>query len=172
MIKNQSLTLNFDLFEAATTRQVIYQEPNKEYLLSRLPRALLTLNLLEYARHTIRWPVFVSSLGRMPDLNAHVGGVSSSQHVLCEAVDWYPWGKPFKHDVQHAAAAVAKRFNDDCIMFGQLIFETRHTVEGARYWIHLSCGFPLRPLHKCRQVASITDGKFELAYQMPLDPWE
>jgi len=171
MIKNQKLTRHFTLFEAATTRRVAYQEENKEYMMSRLPVTLLTLQLLEKARNALQWPIRITSLGRSPGLNVDVGGSNSSQHVRCEAVDWVQFGRDGEHAVQHAASVVAKKFLDDCVMFGQLILEKRNTPEGTRNWIHMSIGYPLRPLYKCRQVASIVDGKFELAYQMDLDPW-
>jgi len=171
-IRNRKLTEHFSLYEAARTRQKKWIQFNREYVLTKIEKTLLTLNLLEHSRLAIKFPIFLSSLGRCIGLNKYIGGVNSSQHVECEAGDWTPLNKSNKHSVLHACDEVAKRFKKDNVMFGQLIFEERETSLGTKYWIHQSLGYPLRPLYKCRQVASITNGKFELAYQMTLKPWK
>ena len=100
-----------------------------------------TAKCMERLRALLQFPISISSWYRSPALNFEVGGVSTSQHLTGEAVDFncFNYGPPVE---------VCKRILafPELITFDQLILE--HT------WVHIS--FNANPsVPNRRQVLSL-----------------
>lgn len=110
-----------------------------------LPRLIMLAEMLERIRSTVNAPVIVSSGYRCPELNALVGGATTSDH---------PQG--------HAADIIAPRFGSatelarllaplvSVLSIGQIILEG---VKGKQ-WVHVSTREPERSVNR---VITITD---------------
>lgn len=88
----------------------------------------LAVTVLEPARALLGTPMKINSGFRSPALNAAVGGVGKSQHMLGQAADFVT---P-EMDLNLAYDAIK---NSD-IPFDQLIYETKGLGSN---WIHISC---------------------------------
>lgn len=89
---------------------------------------LLTTHILQPLREAMGEAIKIGSGYRSPRLNAAVGGVSNSQHMMGQAVDIcidgnLAWGK-----------RIFAWIRDHC-EFDQLIWE--HNSKGS-YWVHVS----------------------------------
>lgn len=110
-----------------------------------LPRLIMLAEMLERIRSTVNAPIIVSSGYRCPELNALVGGATTSDH---------PQG--------HAADIIAPRFGSatelarllaplvSVLSIGQIILEG---VKGKQ-WVHVSTREPERSVNR---VITITD---------------
>lgn len=110
-----------------------------------LPRLIMLAEMLERIRSTVNAPIIVSSGYRCPQLNALVGGATTSDH---------PQG--------HAADIIAPRFGSatelarllaplvSVLSIGQIILEG---VKGKQ-WVHVSTREPERSVNR---VITITD---------------
>lgn len=110
-----------------------------------LPRLIMLAEMLERIRSTVNAPIIVSSGYRCPELNALVGGATTSDH---------PQG--------HAADIIAPKFGSatelarllaplvSVLSIGQIILEG---VKGKQ-WVHVSTREPERSVNR---VITITD---------------
>lgn len=123
------LTKNFNLEEmlasATAKAKRIDNTPLTQHVVNL---TLLATHVLQPLREAMGKPIKIGSGYRCPKLNAAVGGVDNSQHMMGQAVDIcidgdMAWGKRIFAWIK-------------CnLQFDQLIFE--HNAKGS-YWVHVS----------------------------------
>lgn len=123
------LTKNFTLEEmtasATAKAKRIDNTPLTQHVVNL---TLLATHVLQPLRDALGTPIKIGSGYRSPKLNAAVGGVSNSQHMMGQAVDIcidgdIEWGK-----------MIFSWIETHC-EFDQLIWE--HNSKGS-YWVHVS----------------------------------
>lgn len=115
-----------------------------------IPRLVLLAELLERIRATLACPVIVTSGYRCEQLNAAVGGVTSSDHSRGHAADIIApaFGTP-----SEVAALLAPLVST--LSIGQLILEGFRRRDGTRReWVHVSTRTPEKLVNR---VITITD---------------
>ncbi len=169
------LTPHFSFYEATGSNEhPDLVEVNRTAAMSQrvLPRLMLMAQLLEEIRDEAGCPIEVHSMFRGDALTDAVGGAPSSQHRLGEAADFSPIGPDTEESIRKFHEAALNRMSKRGLMFGQLIRETGSGPFGREHWLHLSIGFPLRPLHRSREILRYCDGAFERLAQLQLAPWK
>ena len=138
--RKKTISEHFTLFE------VIYSDTALKFNIDNRPTAqilynatALCKNVLEKIRTHFNAPVIVHCMYRCPALNTKVGGVSTSQHVTGQAVDF--------HVENHTIEEVFNYIKQN-LLFDQLI------QEGT--WIH--CSFNL--VKNRRQSLRLVNGKY------------
>lgn len=119
-----NLSKNFTLDEM-TLSQTAERKGIKNIPPPNVVKALIhTCNQLEKVRDLLKAPILVSSGYRSPLLNKDVGGSSTSQHVLGQAVDFVApkFGTPRE---------IVEAIKNSNIVFDQLILEFDR-------WVHIS----------------------------------
>ena len=113
-----------------------------------IPSLVMVFNeQMEQVRELLGCPIHVNSGFRSIEVNAAVGGVSSSQHCKGQAVDWTPMKEVGLKEAYDAIVA-------SDIVFDQLIFEF-----GS--WIHISRpGFGDAPRKSKLMVGKWTNGAY------------
>lgn len=147
---NMSLKLSkhFEIAELLITSHTEYTKEQADTCdLVKLTK--ICTQLLEPVRAYYNKPITVTSGYRCPGLNTKIKGSKTSQHCLCEAVDFIIDGI----DVQTIFNDIRTKKID--IKYGQLILE----MVAGKFWIHLSLGVPYRAANKCMQNLKTTDGK-------------
>ncbi len=160
MIEDRQLSEHFRLYQLTRTDHAQYQEWNREVNEDQIEKLIWVASLWEIVINILDCPVVLTSGYRCQVLNRAVGSTDRSQHMLCEAADGVPVGIPVEKAFRFLlmAAKLGK------FQFGQLIYEkadrgyTGKTVE----WIHLSLGYPFRPLERSGQILTMADGKYNL----------
>jgi hypothetical protein len=141
------LTEHFTLEEFCATIHTEFLAKNLEYGKSKQGTLLVLARFMEDVRRLLGdVPIIINSAVRCPELNKAVGGSKTSQHCLCQAVDF----TPTNHSLEEAVEILRKYLP----MWGQIILERA----GGKEWMHVSLGYPHRPLNKCKQVLKY-DGK-------------
>ncbi len=153
-MRDTQIARNFWLSEATRTDRRGFKRINREMGRRRLPMIVLMAQThMQRIRDLIgRW-IHCSSWYRCPELNFAVGGVSGSEHMRAQAVDF--WVKGWHYDRKKMRAVFDKICADyikNGVMFGQIIFEERRSKNYSSFWIHLSLGYPFRPLNTCGQM--------------------
>lgn len=120
------LTLNFTLEELTRSEIALRRGLDNTPPPSVIRRLERTAQGLELIRAHLGCRMYVSSGYRSADVNAAVGGSSTSQHLRGEAADWVA---PAFGTVR----AVCKKIIEVGVDFDQLIYEG-----GANGWIHTS----------------------------------
>jgi hypothetical protein len=112
-----------------------------------VPRLVRTAEMLERIRSTLGVPIIVTSGYRGRQVNALVGGVTSSDHTQGHAADIIAprYGDPYQ-----VAKALAPMVS--VLGIGQLIYE--HI--GGRAWVHVSTRVPDKPAN--RVITMTRDG--------------
>lgn len=87
------------------------------------------IQFLDDLRHYYGFPILVTSGYRSKALNARIGGVSNSDHMLALAADLQPCGRSFEE-----FRDICKEFCLGREDFDQLIIESNKTSK----WIHIS----------------------------------
>lgn len=123
------LTPHFTLEELAHTDQAKYKTINLEEAKKIIGKMYMLAGFAERIREIIGKPVTINSGYRCPALNKAVGGVSSSQHVLAEALDIKVSGK--------TAAELLQIIVVSDLKYDQVIWEKPKC--GAA-WLHISIG--------------------------------
>lgn len=147
------LTPHFTLAEltASTTaaRLGIDNTPAPELV----PRLVLTAEMLERIRSTLGVPVTVTSGYRNREVNAAVGGVTSSDHTQGHAADIVApsYGTPTQ--IARCLAPLVSGLG-----IGQIILEG---VKGKQ-WVHVSTRVPDKPANR---VITMTDKGAQLGIQ-------
>lgn len=131
---NGHLTLSFTFDELVVTAHRSLIDQNRQEALAFLPALHATARLLQEVRWHFGKPVLVHSGFRCPELNAAVGGSSSSQHMKGEAADFHVARENLR-DVWHWIV------HESDLAFGQCLLEGSAK---APSWIHLSLGPPWR----------------------------
>ncbi len=161
-----NLSTNFTLDEFTRTDRAEFQEENR--ILDDAQVATLTAlaNLAEEVRSILSQEfqmdakMIVHSAYRCAPLNAAIGSVPTSQHPLCQALDFVTDTSLIPLD--QAFRAVWKKVVAGELLIGQLIYETADRYAGAASWIHVSLGSPWRDQHRCQQVLRMEHGAYEL----------
>ena len=123
-----NLTPHFTLDELCVTTNKQYKEKNLEEGKKILGKMYMLAGFAERVREIVGAPMTITSGYRCPALNKAVGGAFSSQHKLCEAIDFVCKG--FTTD-QLACKLIASD-----LKFQQLIIE--HSK--GKSWIHIAIG--------------------------------
>ena len=110
-----------------------------------VPRLLATAHMLQRIRDSIGKPLIITSGYRNRQLNAAVGGVTSSDHISGQAADIVAPAFGTPHQLaQHIAA------NFSALGVGQLILEG----VGGKRWVHVSTRQPFKSIDR---IITITD---------------
>lgn len=123
------LTPHFTLEELAGTDVSGYKLTNIAMAKEQLGKMYMLAGFAERIREIIGKPVIINSGYRCPALNKAVGGVSSSQHALAEALDIKVKGKTAEELFRIIVASDLK--------YDQLIWE-KPSKNAA--WLHISIG--------------------------------
>lgn len=156
MIEDRKLTENFSLYELTTTNFKSYQDDNRILSDPQIEKLTEVAKLLEQVRLFLGVPLKIHSGYRCLYLNRALHSKDSSQHLLCEAVDWTPIGL----ELGNCFRLIWKEVLDGRMKVGQLIYETDARSYGAQSWIHLSLGEPYRPAERCNQILRMEDGAY------------
>jgi hypothetical protein len=157
VIEDRHLSTHFTLYDLTKTTHLELQDQNRILTDGQVLKLTHLALLLEEARKILDVPLVISSAYRCPELNKRVGSTPRSQHLLCEAADFYP--KDMGRDVAFRKLIQAGRLGQ--ISFGQLIWE-KDQREGLKEWIHLSLGTPYREKARCGQALTMIDSKYNL----------
>ena len=125
------LSTNFQLDELTHSQTASRQGIDNTPDAATIERMKVTAYGLELVRKELgNKPILISSGYRSPALNAAVGGRSSSQHILGQAVDFTcpTFGTP---------AEIVRRLVDSDIQFDQCILEFFDPVRKTG-WVHIS----------------------------------
>lgn len=118
-----------------------------------MPRLVLTAEMLERIRSTLGVPVIVTSAYRSRQLNAAVGGVTSSDHTQGHAADIVAPAFGTAYEVAKALAPLVS-----VLGIGQIILEG---IKGKQ-WVHVSTRSPEKASNR---VITITDAGAQLGIQ-------
>lgn len=135
------LTPHFTLEELATTTNKKYKEQNVKEAEKQLGKMYMLAGFAERVREIVGKPMVITSGYRCNALNRAVGGSSSSQHRLCEAIDFVCNGMTTSQIVCKIVASDLK--------FQQLILESSN----GKYWVHVGIGSK-------KEVLQYKDGKY------------
>lgn len=157
-MENKQLTKHFWLYEFLRTEQKQFREENYNITESQFIKLKVLANLEEIVRDIIGMPLLNSSGYRCEALNNFIHSVSTSQHKLCEAVDFIPIKIPTK---EAFALLIKDIFSDIPRLkyWGQLIYETGNRFLKQPDWIHLSVTGN-RSLDRCNQILFMKDGTY------------
>ena len=125
------LSTNFQLDELTHSQTASRQGIDNTPDAATIERMKVTAYGLELVRKELgNKPILISSGYRSPALNAAVGGRSSSQHILGQAVDFTcpAFGTPTE---------IVRRLVDSNIQFDQCILEFFDPVRKTG-WVHIS----------------------------------
>lgn len=136
------LTPHFSIAESTITSTGISNVPNE----ARRARILNTAFGMELVRSCLlRNPIRVSSWFRSPEVNAKVGGVSSSEHTLGAAVDF-----------TCPAFGTPKEICKSLVMYGHIINYNQLIYENT--WVHIS--FPEDGVLGKREVLTLVGSHY------------
>lgn len=124
-----NLTPNFSLEELSYTSVKEFKEVNYQYAKEQLGKMYMLAGFAQRVREIIGYPLIVSSGYRCPELNKHLGGVDTSQHCLCEAID-----------IVCKKLSVKKMFDKikkSDLKYDQMIIEVNKSGDE---WLHISIG--------------------------------
>lgn len=148
-----NLTTHFTLAELTASNKAaqlgIDNRPPQELL----PRLVLTAEMLERIRSMLGVPVIVTSAYRSRQLNAAVGGVTSSDHTQGHAADIVAPVYGSAYDVAKLLAPLVSTLG-----IGQLILEG---IRGKQ-WVHVSTRSPEKASNR---IITITDAGARLGIQ-------
>lgn len=153
------LTPHFWFSEATTTKKRHLLSLNREKGRRRLHRLTLICEAMERIRSGAlnNHPIDVHSMYRCEELNGQTAGSATrSQHIRAEACDWSPGGFDTRASVLEAFRETVAYLESEKIPFGQAIYEEIEGRFSRAFWIHLSLGYPFRPLYRCGQVLKST----------------
>lgn len=119
-----------------------------------MPRLMLTAEMLERIRSTLGVPVIVTSAYRSRQLNAAVGGVTSSDHTQGHAADIVAPGFGTAYQVAKTLSPLL-----NTLRIGQIILEG---IKGKQ-WVHVSTRVPEKASNR---IITITDAGVQLGIQV------
>ena len=137
------LTPHFSLSELTVTSNKDLKATNQVQAEKQLGKMYMLAGFAERVREIVGKPLIITSGYRCPALNKAVGGASSSQHKLAEAIDFKCKGLTNEQ--------IACKIAVSDLKFQQLIIE--HS--GGAAWVHISIGSK-------REVLRYKDGKYTL----------
>lgn len=122
------LTPHFTAEELTATSNKEYAEKNKELITTGIDYLYHLAGFAERVRAIVNKPLIITSGYRCKELNDALRGSRTSQHLLCEAIDFVPVGLTPKE------AFISLMFSD--LKFEQLILE----YSGNSNWVHIGIG--------------------------------
>lgn len=137
------LTPHFTSEELLYTSEVAYLGHQEELLETNPGKLYMLAGFAERVREIIGSPMVVTSAYRSKMLNSVIGGSQTSQHALCEAIDFIPKNCSIEQ------AAIAIMCSD--LKYGQLIVERKRN----KRWLHISIGAK-------RENLAYNNGKYSL----------
>lgn len=137
------LTPHFTMEELAVTTNKKFKEENLKKAQAIPGKMYMLAGFAERVREIVGRPMIITSGYRCPGLNKAVGGSTSSQHKLCEAIDFKCSGL--------SNESIACKIAVSDLKFQQLIIE--HS--GGAAWVHISIGSK-------KEVLRYKDGKYTL----------
>ena len=169
------LSDSFMFSELTKTSNTAFQIVNRTVTDEQIMKLKFVANLLQQCRLIIgkiynkpSYPIDVHSGYRCPELNGStIGSSKTSQHMLCEAADWSPVDHDTIDQLTLCFNAIRESARKNEIKFGQLIIETAKRDYGVVYWLHISLGYPYRPIEKCGQVLHMINGIYTLVETIP-----
>ena len=135
------LTPHFSIEELCVTTNKDFKKKNLEEGQKQLGKMYMLAGFAERVREIVGAPMTITSGYRCPALNKAVGGATSSQHKVGEAIDFKCKGL--------SNESIACKIASSDLKFQQLIIE--HSGKSA--WVHVSIGSK-------REVLRYKDGKY------------
>lgn len=161
MIEDQKLSENFTLYQLTRTDHAEFLEENRKVTPAQIEKLRKLSGLLELAHTLVDYPLIIHSGYRCENLNKAVGSGPTSQHLLCEAVDFSVKGI----DAAWAFKQIRRGLRENKIPFGQIIYEKEDRGFKINEWVHLSVPGDRDP-EKCNQVLIMNDGVFKFVETM------
>ena len=124
--KEEKLTPHFSIDELTWTSVKKFQKKNSQVELGKL---YMLAGFAERIREIVGQPLIVSSGYRCPELNKYLGGVSTSQHCLCEALDIIC--------KKMSVREMFDKINKSDLKYDQMIIEVNKSGD---MWLHISIG--------------------------------
>jgi len=148
------MTPHFTLAELTRSAKAASLRINNTPDAAALARLQTLAELLERIRAQLGVPITITSAYRCRELNAAVGGRTSSDHMQGEAADFVApaFGTPY--DICRALAPHVSTLG-----IGQLILES----VGGKSWVHVSTRQPIKSVNR---VITITDAGTEAGIQV------
>jgi hypothetical protein len=149
------LTEHFTLEEFIHSDTADLHHLDNQPPLELIPNIVLAAQMMERIRSALGdVSIVINSAYRSVQVNARVGGVTSSDHVQGHAVDMVApdYGSPYR-----IAQCLSPQV--DALEIGQLIFE----CSGRSRWIHVSTR---TPAYKANRVLTIANGRVQSGIQM------
>ena len=137
------LTPHFSSEELLYTSELAYMGHQEELLQTHPGKLYMLAGFAERVREIVGSPLIITSAYRSKMLNSIIGGSPTSQHALCEAIDFVPKGK----EIEQAACAIMR----SDLKYGQLIVE----YSKGKKWLHISIGGK-------RENLTYNNGKYQL----------
>ena len=135
------LTPHFSIEELCVTTNKDFKEKNLEEGQKQLGKMYMLAGFAERVREIVGAPMTITSGYRCPALNKAIGGASSSQHKVGEAIDFKCKG--LSND------SIACKIATSDLKFQQLIIE--HSGKSA--WVHVAIGSK-------REILRYKDGQY------------
>lgn len=137
------LTPHFSSEELLYTSELAYMGHQEELLQTHPGKLYMLAGFAERVREIVGSPLIITSAYRSKMLNSIIGGSPTSQHALCEAIDFVPKGK----EIEQAACDIMR----SDLKYGQLIVE----YSKGKKWLHISIGGK-------RENLTYNNGKYQL----------
>ena len=137
------LTPHFSSEELLYTSELAYMGHHEELLQTHPGKLYMLAGFAERVREIVGSPLIITSAYRSKMLNSIIGGSPTSQHALCEAIDFVPKGK----DIEQATCDIMR----SDLKYGQLIVE----YSKGKKWLHISIGGK-------RENLTYNNGKYQL----------
>jgi zinc D-Ala-D-Ala carboxypeptidase len=148
------MTPHFTLTELTRSAKAASLRINNTPDATSLARLQTLAELLERIRAQLGVPITITSAYRCRELNAAVGGRTSSDHMQGEAADFVApaFGTPYE-----ICRALAPHVST--LGIGQLILES----VGGKSWVHVSTRQPIKAVNR---VITITDAGTQAGIQV------
>lgn len=123
------LTPHFTLEELCYTSVKEFKKTNLKQAKDNLGKMYMLAGFAERVREIIGQPLIVSSGYRCSELNKYLGGVATSQHCLCEALDIIC--------KKMSVSEMFNKINKSDLKYDQMIIEVNKSGD---MWLHISIG--------------------------------
>lgn len=124
--QEEKLTPHFSVEELTWTSNKEFKKQNCKVEIGKL---YMLAGFAERVREIIGYPLIVSSGYRCPELNKYLGGVATSQHCLCEALDVIC--------KKMSVSEMFDKINKSDLKYDQMIIEVNKSGD---MWLHISIG--------------------------------
>lgn len=158
--ENQQLTPHFSLYELTITNNAALQKENRILDSQQILKIKSLAQFGEGIRHLCGdLPMRVHSGYRCAAVNgATIGSSNTSQHPLCEAIDF----DIYRQSTDQTFGLLLKAAKNGKFCFGQLIIEAAKRDYGVTQWVHCSMIGTLdkSKVGQAMRAFACIDGKF------------